>query len=97
MDSRIKPDYSIRVGFGEESYLIDRTYDHIHIFNWLGYGMLKLITEEGVASVSIAQETALTIAERAGITPIMRDEISEREHQLYLGFQEQMLGDDWLQ
>ena len=97
MNERIKPDFSIRVHFGEEqSYLVDRTYDHAHVFQWLGFGILKLITEEGVLGVSMSEEDAVKIALTAGMTPIMRDEISEREWQQYLGFQETMLSDDWL-
>jgi hypothetical protein len=98
MNERIQPDFSVQVKFDDEnSFLVDRTYDHIHVYSWLGYGILKLITEEGVLGISLPESDALRIAETAGIIPIMRQEISEREYAQYLAFSEAMLGDDWLQ
>jgi hypothetical protein len=97
MNERIQPDFSVQVKFDDEnSFLVDRTYDHTHIFSWLGYGILKLITEEGVLGVSMSQTDAMRVAETAGIIPIMRQEISEREYQQYLGYSEAILSDDWL-
>jgi len=97
MDNRVQPDFSLGLNIGDQHHLVDRTYDHVHIFEWLGHGILKLITEEGVAQVHLSQADAEKIATGAGIIPIMREEISEREYEQYLQAQESMMDDDWLE
>jgi hypothetical protein len=96
MDNRVQPDFSAGLEIGDQTYIVDRMYDHIHVFSWLGHGILKLITEDGVAQIHLSQANALKIATGAGIVPIMREEISEREYNQYLSAQEGMLDDDWL-
>lgn len=94
MDDRIKPDFSIGIDFGDQHFLIDRVYDHVHTFAWLGYGLLKIITQEGVMQMSCWQSDAEEIAEQAGIIPIRREEISVAEYKLYGKFVIFALDDD---
>lgn len=97
MSERITPDYSVAVNLGEESTLINRVYDNVHIFDWLGHGILKIVSNEGFLQWHTTQETALKVAEAAGIDPLYRTSITEHEHGQYLEFQQQFLSEDWLQ
>lgn len=90
---RVRPDMSIRLNYGDESVLVDRVYDNVHIFDWLGYGLLKLVTQDGYKQIPLTVEQAQEIANAAGITPVYRPEISEAEHEHYLRVQAQNLED----
>ena len=93
----INPDLSIGVNIGEgQRVLVDRVYDNVHIFKPLGHAILKLIGEEGFMQIHVSEEDGLAVAEGAGIKPLERDEISEKEYAAYLEFQEHTLKDDWL-
>lgn len=95
MENRIQPDYSIRVTFGEEDeQLVDRRFDHVHLFSWLGHGMLKLVGQDGFSVYHMSEEHARMLAERAGIFPIPREEISKSEYEAYLRYTEQMM-ENW--
>lgn len=96
MSERVTPDFSIMVRFGEEEVLINRMYDNVHIFDWLGHGILKVVATEGFLQWHTTQDMALEVAERAQIDPLYRTSISEHEYEQYLKTQEQFLGDDWL-
>jgi len=96
MDNRIQPDFSVAVNLGEEATLINRVYDNVHIFDWLGHGILKIVSTEGFLQWHLTQDSALQVAEAAGITPVYRPEITEHEYQQYIQFQEHFLGEDWL-
>jgi len=96
MNERIQPDFSLRLNMGEESIIVNRIYDNVHIFDWLGHGILKLVGEEGFLQYHTTQEQALGVANAAGITPVYRPEITPHEHEQYLAMQEQLLSDDWL-
>lgn len=96
MENRIQPDFSVMVKFGEEEVLVNRVYDNIHIFNWLGHGILKIVSEEGFLQWHTTQDMALEVAERAGITPVQRPEITPQEYDQYPATQEHFLSDEWL-
>jgi len=97
MSERIQDDFSVRLNWGEESILINRVYDNVHIFDWLGHGILKLVGEEGFLQYHTTQDQALSVANNAGITPVYRPEITPTEYEQYLRTQEYFLGDDWLE
>lgn len=84
---RVQSDFSIGVNFNETRVMVDRVYDNVHIFDWLGYSLLKLVTDEGFRQVPLSVEQGLQIANAAGITPVYRPEISESEHEHYLQVQ----------
>jgi len=94
--NRVKPDYSAGLMLNDTKVLVDRVYDHIHIFDWLGYGLLKLVTEEGITQVPLDLEQAAAICTGAGIIPIMRQEISASEHEYYLQVQALQLEQEFM-
>lgn len=96
MIDRVKPDYSAGLMLNDRKVLVDRVYDHVHVFDWLGYGILKLVTEEGIAQVPLTLEQADSICVGAGIIPIMRHEISVSEHEYYLEVQAGLLDREFL-
>lgn len=81
---RVKPDFSIRVSFTDSFAVVDRVYDQVHIFDWLGYSLLKLVTSEGFNQIPVTVEQGLEVAKNAGIIPTLRNEIAESEHEHYL-------------
>jgi len=85
--NRVQPDFSVGVSFNDTRILVDRVYDNIHIFDWLGYSLLKLVTNEGFRQVPLSMEQGLQIATATGITPVYRPEITESEHEHYLQVQ----------
>lgn len=92
----IKPDFSARITFGDKEELVNRVYDHVHIFEALGHTIIKLVTNEGFKQWHTPMHNGLKVAEAAGITPLYREEISQIEYEQYLRFQEQTIDDDWL-
>lgn len=96
MNDRVVDDFSVKINFGEKEELVNRVYDHVHIYEWLGHGILKLVTTGGVEQWHLPQDQALWIAESAGITPIYEQTITSTEYETYLRYQETFLTDDWL-
>ena len=95
MDNRIRQeDISIGVQVGETEYLFDPHYDSVHVFDWLGHGILKIICEEGVAQVHTYQADAEETAVRAGADVHYRKSIGQREYAQYLNFMAKTM-DDW--
>lgn len=94
---RIQPNFSVNLKLGEEEVLINRVYDNVHIFNWLGHSILKIVGEEGFLQWHTSMDNGLKVAEAANITPVYRPEITPEEYEKYLEFQNQMLSDEWLQ
>jgi hypothetical protein len=96
MSERIQDNFSVQVNLGGEATLVNRIYDNVHIFDWLGHSILKIVGQEGFLQWHTSQENGLKVANAAGITPVYRPEITQEEYDQYLLFQEQMLSDDWL-
>lgn len=96
MSERILPNFSVNLTLGEEQVLINRIYDNVHIFDWLGHSILKIVGQEGFLQWHTSMENGLQVASAAGITPVYRPEITPEEHEQYLAYQEQFLTDDWL-
>jgi len=96
MIDRVTPDFSAGLMLNDKKVLVDRVYDHIHIFDWLGYGLLKLVTEEGIMQVPLDLAQADAICIGAGIIPIMRHEISVSEHEYYLEIQAKQLEQEFI-
>lgn len=91
---KIRPNYSVNVNFGGTELLVDRVFDNIHLFKWLGHGILKVICDDGLVQIHTSESEALRVAEAAGIIPVERDEISQSEYNTYLSAQETQL-DKW--
>jgi hypothetical protein len=96
MDNRIQPDFSVGMYLGEEKYLVDRVYDQVHVFSWLGHGILKIVTQEGIAQWHLPQADAEIVADAAEINVNYRKEIAQSEYEVYLRYLEQTMDTDWL-
>lgn len=92
---RVQPDFSVGVNFNDIRILVDRVYDNVHIFPWLGYSLLKLVTNEGFRQVPLSAEQGLEVATATGIKPLYRDEISASEHEHYLQVQAMRLENEY--
>lgn len=93
----VQPDFSIKVTFGDEEQLVNRVYDHVHLFRPLGHGIIKLITNEGFQQWHLPIEQAEAVAEASGITPTDRQEITQQEYDAYLRYQEATIDESWLE
>lgn len=97
MMDRVSPDFSAGLMINDKKVLVDRVYDHVHVFDWLGYALLKLVTEDGISQVPLDLAEADAICVGSGIIPIMRQEISVSEHEYYLKVTQSKLDDSWLE
>jgi hypothetical protein len=91
---RVNPDFSIGLEFEDKKFHLDRVFDNVHIFEWLGYGVMKIVTNTGFVQMGCFIDDALETAEMAGIKPLYRDEISESEYEQYEEFVIKTLDDD---
>lgn len=89
---------SVPVYVGEEHHRFDPHYDTVHIFEWLGHSITKLIIEgEGLAQIHAAQEYGLAICEAAGVEPFYRSTIGQREYDAYQRYLAGTIDDSWLE
>jgi hypothetical protein len=93
----IRPNFSVRVTFGDQEQLVNRIYDHVHLFRPLGHSIVKLVTEDGFQEWHTPLEQGEAVAEAAGIVPIEREEISQPEYDAYMRYQASTLNDSWLE
>jgi len=96
MSERIQPDFSVKVNMGGESVLINRVYDNIHLFDWLGHSILKIVSEEGFLQWHTSYDNGVAVANSAGITPVHRPEITPQEYEQYLQYVEHTMDDSWI-
>lgn len=84
MKDRIRPDYSAKmniVGDEEVSYLLDPRYDFIRVFPWLKYGIVNVVTEEGIHRMYTTEEQCRLIHETAEIPLVELEWITKSEHE----------------
>lgn len=93
----VSRNFSIKVTFGEEEQLVNRVYDHVHLFRPLGHSIVKLVTTDGFQQWHMPIEQGEAIAEAAGIIPTEREEIAETEYDGYTRYLEATLDDSWLE
>ena len=68
----VNPDFSVNVNWGERAYLVNRCFDHIHLFRRFGFAILKIVDpNDGFVQMCVAIEDAESIAEVAQIIPIV--------------------------
>jgi hypothetical protein len=96
-DRIVYNEISVRIEFGEDSYLFDPHYDTIHIYPWLGHCIVRIITDEGQGQLHTSQEYGESIAEIVNIEPKIEKTIGERAWKAYLQYQDKQLDDDWLE
>ena len=83
MNERVKKDYSINMGVEgtDEGYLLDPRYDFIRVFPWLQYGIVNIVTEDGIHRLYTTEEQCRAIHEGAGIPLVELEWIVESEHE----------------
>jgi hypothetical protein len=98
MNERVKPDYSIRMAVEgtEEGYLLDPRYDHIRLFPWLQYGIVNVVTEDGIHRLYTTEEQCRAIHEGSGIPLVEVEFIVESEHEQMLNIMANDL-ENWLE
>jgi len=95
---RVRPDFSTRmhVDGTDETYMLDCRYDFIRLFPWLGYGVVNVVTDEGVNRMYTSEEQCRLIHERAEIPMVELEWITESEHERIIGIMADNLDDSWL-
>lgn len=81
---RVRKDYSIGMnteGKESERYLLDPRYDFVRVFPWLGYGIVNIVTENGIHRLYTTEQQCRTINERAGIPLVELEWIVESEYE----------------
>jgi len=87
MSERIRPDtfYPLRIEQTGREYLLNAKYDKCDYFDWLGHFVLKVFDDEqGLVSLHVDDETALTVVEYAEIPIVPRKFIFQSEYDGYL-------------
>lgn len=99
MNERIKPDYSVPLSIsnGENDYALDPRFDFIRVFPWLGYGIINVVTEEGVARLYVDQAQCERVHEGSGIPLVELEWISQSEHENMMDVLANSLDDSWLE
>ena len=99
MNERVKPDYSIGMGIqgSDERYLLDPRYDYIRVFPWLGYGIVNIVTEGGVARLYTTEAQCRQTHESSGIPLVELEWITESEHESMREIIANSIDDSWLE
>lgn len=99
MNERIKPDYHVQIQFGgdENIYAIDPKYDRIDRFTWLGANILRVITEQGVAHIHLADSDAERLIKSTGLPVAYPEFMVQSDYDCYIQGQANSLDDSWLE
>jgi hypothetical protein len=82
MNERVKPDYSVPLTTSDGlEYLLDCRYDFIRVFPWLGYGIVNIVTEDGIHRLYTDEQQCQLIHESAGIPLVELEWICESENE----------------
>jgi hypothetical protein len=82
MNDRIKPDYSVPLTTSDGSeYLLDCRYDFIRVFPWLGYGIVNVLTEDGIHRLYTDEQQCHLVHESSGIPLVELEWITESENE----------------
>lgn len=93
----IVPDFSTPLNTdGHGEYLLNARYDWIRTFPALGWGIINIVTEGGVAQLHVPEETARMVHEHSRIPLVELDWITDTDHSKYIEAQANNLDDSWL-
>jgi hypothetical protein len=98
MIERIRDDYAARVNFEgtDDGVLVSPKYDRVDVFGWIGWSILRVIDNEGMAHLHMTEEVGRRVATTTGL-PLAECEVMMRsDYETYLTVQERSLSDDWL-
>lgn len=95
---RIRPDTSTPLNAGEgRDFILNSRYDWIRTFPWLQWGIINIVTEEGVAQLHVTEETALQVHEASGIALVEMEWITDTDYNKYIEAQANNIDDSWLE
>lgn len=86
----------IRLSEDGQEMLLDPRFDRADIFPWLGYGILRIATDEGLSHTHVDQETAVEVHKFSGIPLVTFDHMYEADYDKYLEVQQRLVDDSWL-
>ena len=83
MNEHVVPDYSIPLTMtnSDREFVLDPRYDFIRLFTFLGYGIINIVTETGIARVYVDQEQCEKDHEHAGLPMVELEWICESEYE----------------
>ena len=97
MSDYVRDDYAIKLTLGGSGeILFSPSYDAIHRFRFIGWGILRVVTEEGMAHIHINAETCEAVSEASGVPITDFDFICRTDYETYLESSASMLDDSWL-
>ena len=97
MSERVRPDASAPLTSTDgQEWLLDGRYDFVRVFPWINFGIINIITEQGVQRLFVDEAQARNVAERAMLGLVEMEFIFESEYEQYLKIQEDNL-DSWLE
>lgn len=92
----VRPDYSVRLTAGDSEYLISPRYDFIRLFPAIGWGILNIVTDNGIATLHLTEAQARRVHQQSEIPLIEMGWITDHDYERYLDAQTNSLDDDWL-
>lgn len=96
MNEYIRPDFSTPLTSTEgQEWILDPRYDFIRVFPRIGFGIINIITEEGVQRLFVSEAEARRVGEQSMIGVCEFDFITESDNEHYLDTQESKI-EDWL-
>ena len=97
MSEFVKPDYAVRITLGDGGeMLMSPRYDAIHRFKFLGWGILRVVGDSGMAHVHVSESTCEVVSEASGIPITDFDFMCQTDYEAYLESSASMLDDSWL-
>lgn len=98
MDERIRQDSSTPLNAGEGlDFMLNARYDWIRTFPWLQWGIINIVTENGVAQLHVDEETARNVHEASGIPLVELDWITDTDYDKYIEASANNIDDSWLE
>lgn len=94
----IVQDFSTPLDGGEYGeFLLNARYDWIRTFPALGWGIINVVTEGGIAQLHVPESTACMVHETSRIPLVELDWITDTDHNKYIEAQANNLDDSWLE
>ena len=97
MEEYIVKDTIYKVAIEDGELLLHKAYDTVHIFNRLGFGMLKYWSDGNHTIHNICTDMAGVdfLHNEVGLGVVERDCITTHEHEIYLGWMADRLEQDF--
>lgn len=93
----IRPDYCIPIDTGDSEYVLSPRYDFIRVFPFIGWSIMNVVTDTGVAQLHLTEDEGRRVAQQSGIGLIEFNWITDHDYNKYLDAQTKNLSDEWLE